>query len=95
MTTVVPVVAEKVTTSSVGFTVIMRYKVMFPFGSCGANHVILIDVALTATKSSGLTAAGTEKNNTECTDIKNQSKLTRFISENIHCFTLRTTSTCV
>lgn len=60
MTTVVPVVVEKVTTSSLGLIMMMRYKVIFPFGSSGATHVILTDVALIAIKSSGLTAAGTE-----------------------------------
>jgi len=72
---------------------IIRYKVIFPFGSSGANHVILIDVALIATRSSGLTAAGTKKDSTE--SIKNQDTLTRFLSDSKYSFTLCTTSTIV
>ena len=53
-----PVIPEEVMTSSLGMTIIIRYDEMLPFGSVGEYHVALIDVALIATRLSGLTPAG-------------------------------------
>ena len=68
VTKVLPVIPEEATTSSLGTTMIIRYNEMFPFGSIGGYHVMLIDAALIATKLSGLTLVGAVVNmHTHCT----------------------------
>ena len=58
MTKKLPVIPEEVMTSCLGATMIIRYNEMLPFGLVGEYHVALTDVAVMATKLSGLIPDG-------------------------------------